>query len=787
MKTHFTWLLLFYSTVAFCQTGAIRGTISGSSRTPLAGITIRLEGTTLATATDNAGNFFLTRVPAGNYTLVASGVGYNASKQNVAVAESKTTVLQLALDESENVLNEVVVTGRSPLETITAAATRMPVPLKDLPQSVQIVNRQTLDQQQVYRVDEALKNVAGVNLSSSYGSFNFRGFRTNGTDFLTNGMKGSVYPEGVMAGLTNVERIDVLRGPTAILYGEGSVGGTINFVTKQPKKFTSANVQFTGGSFSLLRGQGDVTGSLNKRKTLYYVVSAGYENGGKFTRNFDNRNLLLYSSVKWEISPNTHWQVYGTYNRDRMTSNFSPDVPFYRDRLFSIPDDFSGFSRDARYKGDSYQLQSQFQHRFTEKWSVNLFLGYSRSRADRVDYSLGGYVDTTDNTVSRSKTTGVVERPVRTVNAFVNGNFSVGRVKNALTTGLDLNVENSNYPSPLQTWEAPRLNVLTPDYSSFTPGAEALVYYFSSREKFTSRTYGVYLQDQISFSEKLKVIAGLRYNYYHFRYRADSLSYDLVNFETYEEKPENTTELLPRLGLVYQPAPTVSLYADYNRGFVPQYANTKQAGGPFPPERSHQIELGFKGDFLDHRLMPTLAFYLMDKENVLTRDLADSTGQRRRPIGEVRSKGIEFTLTGTVAKGWDIIANYSFINTEITKSSIEEEVGQRFNNSPQHIASLWTTYQLSSTFLKGLTIGGGYRYTGDRYIGDKRKEVTNVLILPAYHLVDILASYQYRQFSLQANVNNLFNRRYAQGSFWPRSYFPGTPRNFLVTLGYKFN
>jgi iron complex outermembrane receptor protein len=746
-----------------------------------------LEGTSLATATDDVGNFFFSRITPGNYTLAASGVGYNAAKQNVVVTENKTTVLHLVLDESESVLREVVVTSRIPFETITTATTRTPTLLKDLPQSVQLINRKTLDQQQVYRIDEALKNTAGVNLSSSYGAFNFRGFVTNGTEFLTNGMKGSVYPEGVMPGLTNVERVDVLRGPSAILYGEGAVGGTINFVTKQPKKFTTANVRLSAGSFDLLRGQGDITGSLNKQKTLYYVASAGYERGGKFTRNFDNQNLLLYSSIKWEISSKTHWQVFGTYNRDRMTSNFTPDVPFYPNRLFSIPKDFSGFSSDARYKGDSYQLQSQLQHRFSAHWNANLLLGYSRSRADRIDYSLGGYVDTTTHLVNRSKTITELERPVRTVNAYVNGSFLIGRVKNALSTGIDLTFDNDIYTAPLQTYEATPLHVLAPDYTAFIPGPETIVYYYSSREKFTTRTYGTYVQDQISFSEKVKAVAGLRFNHYYFHYRADSLSYDLVNFETFEEKPENTTELLPRIGLIYQPVSTVSLYIDYNRGFVPQYANTKQAGGPFPAERSHQFEFGFKGDFFNHRLMPTLALYRIYKENVLTADLADSTGRKRRAVGQVQSQGFEFTLTGSVAKGWDVIANYSYNDTEITQSNIEEEVGQRFNNSPRHMASFWTTYQWSRTMLKGLTIGGGYRYTSDRYIGDKQKAESNAMILPAYHLVDVLLGYQYRQFHLQVNVNNLFNRQYAQGSFWPQSYFPGTPRNFLLTLGYKFN
>ncbi|MBX3239260.1 MAG: TonB-dependent receptor [Chitinophagaceae bacterium] len=778
------WIVLSLAAlITHAQSGRIAGTIYSASNEILYNITVSLEGQNKFTQTDAEGNFVLDDVSAGRHVVLATGVGYSAKSDLVSVADGKTTYIRLVMDISRTTLMEVVV--RSPRKIIvqSASATRTNTLLKDLPQSIQGISRATIEEQQLYRLEDALKNVAGVNISSSYGSYNFRGFITNSGSFLTNGIKGSAYPEGVSPSLANIEKVEVLRGPTAILYGENAASGNINMVTKQPKKITTVNARVSAGSFSLYRAQADLTGSLNKKKSLYYVAGLGFEDGGRFTKHFDNNNLLLFGSLKWEAGQRTAWQLNATYNRDRSSGNYTPDLPFYEGRLFSVPATFFTGASDARYKGDSYQLQSILSHQLSRNWSLNLLLGLSKSRADRVHYDHNDFVDPNTNEVERTKYISVMEEPVKAINLYTNGKFSTGMIHHTLTGGVDLNFYNGAYPEGFSIYGASPINVVNPDYKPYIPPSGFPDWYYASSEKFTTNTYGIYFQDQLSLGEKWKAVLGARFNHYHFYYRADSVSYD--NFATYIEEPENTTAFIPRAGIVFQPSAVVSLYADYSTGFIPQYSNTKIYGGPFDPERTHQVEVGFKGDFLQHRLVPTIAVYQIIKNNVLKSDPTPDQPMRQRPLGEVTSRGLEITVTGNIAKGLDLIANYAFNDTKITKSNEADEVGTRFDNSPKHIASLWATYTLPENWIKGVQLGIGHRYTSDRYISNRRPDQQNVLMLPQYQVTDAMLGYRYKQYSLALNINNIFDKTYALGSYWSRSYFPGAPRNWLLTLGYS--
>lgn len=771
----------------YAQQGSLQGSIIGKNQVPIANISIQLEGTKFATATDNDGQFYFNLLPTGNYVVVATGIGYTAKSKAVMVGDGNKTIITLQLDEATNVLEEVTITATKQLAIVnTSSLTRTNTPAKDLPQSVQSVNRTVINEQQLYRVDDAMKYVAGVNVENGYGSYLFRGFSTSSRNFLTNGMKGNLFPEAMSNSLANVESIEVLRGPSAILYGENALGGNINFITKQPKKNQNINASISAGSFNLIRAQADITGSLNKRKSLYYIAGFGAENGGRFTQGWKNQNALLFSSLKWEISPKTSWQLNANYNYDNSTSNFSATLPFIKGNVFSTPFDFNIMASDARLLGNSFQLQSQLHHQFNSNWSLHLLAGFAKTDAKQTYYSIGDYVDTANGfKVERYKFVNRTFLPTTTLNAYTTGAFKTGSLGHVVVLGLDYNKENGSYPEGFKFYTADSISVSNPNHSPFipAPGPLGVDIYYSSFEKFFTETIGAYIQNQFSIGEKWKGIIGLRYNHYFYRYRADSVSYD--NFGIFEDKPENTTAFIPRIGLVYQPLKNISLYADFNSGFIPQYNNSRISGGPFKPETSRQFELGVKGEFANGKLVPTIAFYHINKNNVLTPDLNDSTGMLLKAIGQVSSKGFEATLTGNVTDNWVVIANYSYNKSIITKSNDTSEIGQRFANNPANMASLWTTYRFSKK-LSGLKIGAGMRYTGNRFMRDTKTSVTNPVILPEYTVSDFMIQYKLNQFTLSANINNVFNKKFIQGSVGSRSVFPGTPRNFIVTLAYSF-
>ncbi|MEP6712974.1 MAG: TonB-dependent receptor [Ferruginibacter sp.] len=775
MRKNLLLLLLniLLSVFAFAQKGSITGSIHDVNRMVLPGISIQLESTKFFSTSDNEGAFYFGNIPSGSYILIATGIGYTAKSSKVNIEGNKNVLLNLELNIVTASLKEVTVTGIKAAQS-SNALTRTNTPLLDLPQIVQEVSRATIDEQQLFSVDQALKNVAGVN-QDAYGAIVMRGFNTNALDFLTNGLKGPSAPEGVFPLLANVEQIEVIKGSTALLYGEGALGGNINLVTKQPKKFTTAHVSIGSGNLNLFRMMADVTGSLNKSKSLYFLAGAAYQKGGRFTNNFDNENMQFYGSVKWDITSKTSWQFNATYNGDRNTTNWQPDIPVYDDgsKPYSLSDDFTYAGKDSKYEGNSFQLQSMLAHKFNTVWKGNLSIGYSETRANRSQYSTYG-IDPATNLATRYFTKQQINSPTLTINPYVNGVFNLAKIKNSIVAGLDINFERNNYPNGIQLYEAKPLNVLNPDYSSFdTTGAP--LYLNSRTEKFTSNVMAAYLVDQITFSNKFKGLIGLRYTNYFRRYLAINAADGLP---LYDERPERTESFTPKAGLVYQPKKNISIYIDYNRGFVPQYSNERKFGGPFDPETSNQFELGFKGDYFKNRLHATAAIYHITKKNVLIY-YADSTfveGYGFRPLQQVISKGIELGVTGNITDNLSLIVNYAYNDTRISESNDATDVGKTFNNAPYNTANGWVSYKFSKSYLKGLQIGFGLNYV------DKRN--TSFGTIPEYTVADALIGYTFKRYRLQINSNNLFDKRHVLNGGYG-AYTPGLPRNFLATVSYS--
>lgn len=778
----FLYLLCCLLVGSYCYgQGTLKGKIKQKDGAAAVAVTVSLAKTTYSTATDENGTFILNQIPAGNYTLKVSSINYMPLQTTVKITNGNSTLVNLELNMIDNLLDELEISKK--VIKNSTALTRTATPLKDLPQSIQVVSEKQVKEQQLLYVEEALKNVAGVNFSSPYGNFNYRGFETGLQDIMFNGLKGSPYPEGVSPMLSNIERIEVIHGPTAILYGQGALGGNINLVTKQPKKYTSFNVSAAMGNLNLYRAMADVSGSLNKTKSLYFVSSVGYQDGGVYLDHYKKRNLQLYSALRWDISPKTFVQVNGTYLNDEQTRNYQPTLPLVKNNLFAVPYRFNYSSSDAFYKGSSYQVQAEVQHQFNTNWSLHLLANVAESSSKRNEYSALGYYDPATTALRRSYTKKEIHSPSISINPYLNGTLDVLGIKNSFSFGANVDFKRNNYPNGFFQYSANTIFLNNPVDSHFTTEGQTL-FYLSDKEIFTYNIFGAYLQDQIEITSKLKALVGLRYNNYYSRYHVPRITYDGVEFNEYNENPQVTSVFIPRAGLVYQPWTHTSLYVDYNQGFTPQYNNVKAYGGPFDPETSNQYELGYKGSFFDNNLLAGISAYRIDKTNVLTNALDPNNPMLLRAIGQVRSQGIELSLTGKVVNGLFVTANFSQNSTKVRKSNKPVEVGQRFSNSPKYIASLWASYQVEKGSLRGLQIGMGPRYTSDRYINIKRLNA-DVLILPRYTIADAMLGYQLHRYGLQFNINNIFDKRYAQSGS-NTVYAPGMPRNFMFTATYSF-
>lgn len=772
-----------YSVSFAQQKGSIAGIIIDEADHELQGITVRLLELSISTATGDNGRFIFTHVPPGNYTLVVSAVGFQGKKENITVQEGKRTTVSLQLNVAKQTLQEVIVrAGR--LAANTTSITRTNTPLRDLPQHIQTVDRSVLNDQQLFELNDAFKNIAGFTSTDFYGGFSSRGYSSGIGGITTNGIKGSPYPEGQIPLLGNVESVEVIHGPSAILYGNGGMGGNINLVTKQPKKFTTVNAAASAGSFDLYRLQADVTGSINKKKNLYFLAGAGWQDGGSFTKNFDRRSIQLYGSLKWEPDPRTSWQINGNYINDDASNNYQPRVPIYnntnKDSIFLVPYDFNP-GNDSRYKGNNFQVQSIMEHFLSAGWKLGLLIGYSEARSDRRQYTASGYVRVSDNTVSRSYTWQEINSPQTTINLYATGKMQTWKVKHQFIIGGDIMLSRSNYPNGILQYAASRLSVINPVHESRYDTTGMTLYTNSRTEKFTYNILGAYLQDQIEITPKLKALAGLRYNNYFRRYFADGPDGSIL----YDERPLRTKNFSPRIGLVYQPATTVSVYIDYNEGFEPQYGNYSENGGPFDPQTSKQYELGAKGEFLQGSFQPFITIYQSTRKNVLQAAPRDGFPRWQEAIGEVRSRGIEMGAKGTIFNNLFLLVNYNYNKTKITESKKPEDIGQLFANAPQNSANGWAKYAITKGALKGMFIGAGFQYVDSRYFSNKKAGVANVLEMPSYTVFDALVGYRYKQYKLQVNGNNLADKRYALSGI-SNSYTPGMPRNLLVTLSCSF-
>lgn len=763
------------------QHGKIKGRIVGQENTALSGISIKLEPGTL-TQTDDNGNFEFSSLP-GNYIIIASGIGYKAKSSQVQVVQNKTIFLSLQLDIATSTLKEVSVTGVHPSSS-ARTLTRINMPVRDLPQNVQSVSKTILSDQQLFQLDQVFKNVAGITSTDFYGGFSSRGYTSQAGGITTNGIKGSPYPEGQIPLLGNIESVEVIHGPSAIIFGPGGMGGNINLVTKQPKKYTSVNASVSAGSFELYRTQADVSGSFNKKKNLYFVAGTAWQNGGSFTRNFDRRNLQLYGSVRWEITSRTTWQINGNYINDDASNNYQPRVPIYnsqnKDSIFLTPYEFNP-GLDSRYKGNNFQLQSIVEHSFSNDWKLGLLTAYNESRADRKQYTASGFVRPTDNTVLRSYTWQKINSPQTTLNLYGVGKINTWRFRHHFAMGGDAVLNRNIYPEGILQYAAPRLSVLNPHDESYYDTTGMTLYGNSSWEKFTYNILGAYILDQIQILPNLKALAGIRYNNYFRRYVALKQDGSIQNNET----PERTENFSPRLGLVYQPVNTLSVYIDYNEGFSPHYSNYTEYGGPFDPETSKQYEVGIKGEFFHSMLRPFITVYQSTRKNVLQAAPRDGFPLWREAIGEVRSRGVETGLTGTLFTNLFVNLNYNYNKTKITKSVKPDETGQLFANSPENSANGWVKYSFRKNKLNGLFVGGGFQYVDSRYFSNKKVGAT-VLEMPSYTVFDAMIGYRYKQYSLQVNGNNLSDKRYAVSGI-SNSYTPGMPRNLLVTFSCSFH
>ncbi|KAM3111553.1 TonB-dependent siderophore receptor [Phormidesmis sp. 146-33] len=377
-------------------------------------------------------------------------------------------------------------------------------------------------------------------------------------------------------------------------------------------------------------------------------------------------------------------------------------------------------------------------------------------------YAIGGYGLVDDQFALIYVGRDDFSRKIYTLQTELVGRFKTGSIVHQPLLGVELRRNAWTYSS-FDVADPILLDIFNPNYDVEFPAIpdEKTFSYTTRRD-----TLGIYLQDQITLAENLKLLVGGRFD--AFRRKDD--------FGTPEE--ESLTAFSPRAGIVYQPIKPISLYASYARSFQPdRFLGRSATSEPFKPTEGTQYEIGIKAD-ISNRLSATLAAFQITKTNVLTPDPNDPDSSIQ--VGEQKSKGIELDISGEISPGWNIIASYAYTDA-ITSEDNNIPVGNRLINVPRHAASLWTSYELQSGNLKGLGFGLGLYYVGDR-----NADLENTSILPSYFRTDSAIYYKRDNWRIALNFRNLFNKTYYETSQGRDIIYPGAPFTVIGSFSIQF-
>ncbi|MBC6435354.1 TonB-dependent receptor [Nostoc sp. HG1] len=666
---------------------------------------------------------------------------------------------------------ELVVTGEQDGYRVrnSSTGTKTDTALRDIPQSIQVVPRQVLEDQNVTRLEEAIRNVPGVNTTfppnfSNGSFFAIRGFTTrdDSGNILRNGLPDFLATRQL--DFSQIEQVEVLKGPSSVLFGRANPGGTINLITKQPLRDPFYEATATVGNYSYYRGTVDLSGPLEDSKQVLYRVNATYQNLGSFTDFKNSERLFVAPVVSWAISDRTKLTLEGEYSSSEnevdlglpaagtVLPNPNGRIPLTR----SITEPSA-----KPFDVDLYRIGYTLEHKFSDSLSLRNAFRVS-SFYGTEDQVFGTGFEPDNLTLNRSFTTRTIDQSSYNFAVDLVNKFSTGSIGHQVVFGVDLSrFETSRFRGVGRSIES--IDVFNPVYGQ--PLGAASVSYDNGN---STDALGIYIQDQVTLVENLKLLLGVRF---------DTFNQTSKDFLENTETNVSGDAFSPRIGIVYQPVKPVSLYANYSSSFTP-VTEIALDGSTFDPERGRQYEIGVKVDFSD-RLSATLAFFDLTRSNVLVNDPNDPNISIQ--TGEQSSRGIELSVGGEILSGWNIFAGYAYTDAKISEDPNPDLVDNRLTNAPENSFNLFTTYEIQEGDLKGLGIGLGFFFVGDR-----QGDLDNTFTLPSYLRTDASIFYKKERLRAQVNFRNVFNVDYYETAFGDFFVFPGEPFTVQGTISWQF-
>ena len=651
--------------------------------------------------------------------------------------------------------------------TRSASATRTDTSIHETPQSISVVTKDAVEDIGATRLQDALDYAGGVGRANNFGgqgltTFTVRGFTTG--EFYRNGFPiNRGYPN--MPDANTIERLEVLRGPATMLYGRGDPGGTFNVVSKQPLPERTVTLGSQLSDQGMRRGTLDASGPLDDEGRLAYRLNVVGEGGDTFRDHVETERYGVTPVITWQATEDTKLIFEG----DFMRNNHPLDrglTRYANQKGTPSRDTFWGEKDIGKLHNDNSMAQLRFEHLLNDNWTLGGGFQW-------LDGTLQGNAIEANSlaadgrTLSRNFNYRKLEWTDKDTQLNLTGHFSTGGFEHTLLTGVEF--EDYDYKSIIQRSSGAAgtypIDIFNPVYGQPRPALTRT----PTHDKENLKTYAAFVQDQVALTERLKVLAGARFE----RFEHDYHTY-VPGGKSWEASDNAVT---PRVGVTYDLTETVAVYADAARSFKPNTGASRQGGG-FEPEKGKSYEMGIKWEALDHALSVDAAIYQIEKKNVLTTDPVDSTFSVA--AGQVRSRGFDLNVAGNLTPEWRVIGGYAYVDAEVTKDN-SIRVGSRLANIPRSSFSLLNVYEFQDGALKGLGLGAGSKYVAER-VGQTSNTPFS---MGAYTVVDLLSYYKVNEkVRLNLDVKNLFNRDYEEGAFGNIYAYPGAPRTVQVGIAY---
>ena len=653
----------------------------------------------------------------------------------------------------------------------TMTGTKTNTVIDNVPQSISIIPRERLDKQGADSVSDVFRYTPGVKGEANGNDtrvdfLRFRGFNDNGNAQFRDTLQlrssgfGQFKPE-----LYGVQRVEVLRGPASMLFGQGNPGGLVNFVTKRPTTETFAEAQVEIGNFQHREVKADLGGAVpGTNENVAVRLTALGRDSDTQVDFVDNDRLYLAPAVTVQPTEDTTFTLLSHYQEDDTgsTNQFLPAQGTIQNNPNGDldPDTFVGNPDFDDFNREVFSIGYSLEHAFNDSLTLRQNVRYNNLESDSQSV-FGGGLQADQRTLNRFsfKTNDEVEGISIDTNA--EAKFTTGPAEHTFLAGVGY--QSYEFEEIQGFGSAPTLDIFNPNFSGGTPAAPTFQDNTTEQDQI-----GIYAQDQITLYDRVVVTLGGRHDW------ADS---EIENNLAGTITEQNDSEFTGRAGVVYRSRFGISPYVSYATSFLPE-TGTDAQGDPFEPTTSEQWEGGirYRPEAIDARF--SLAAFNLVRENVTTTDPNNPNNDVQ--TGEVRSRGFEFEGNVSLDRGLNLSAAYTFQDVEKTQDNDGFE-GKRPRQVPEHEASIWVDYTVQSGALKGLGIGTGVRYKGSTFADN-----ANTVEVDGFTLVDASISYEWRSFEVSVRGENVLGNEHVASCTSTNACFFGSERRVFANVTYRW-